>query len=341
MKQKQDISLLRIIATLAVILLHTCSTLADNPERFQMTEIQALTLISIRDAMRWCVPVFFMITGILLLNKEKTITPEMCVKKYAFRMVLVLLVFGIPFAMMQNFMETKQFSLELLTSSVLAVVNDAGWKHLWYIYTLIGIYLMFPVIKKFSDNATEEEMKHITLWLFLFDFIAPFIDALTGTEIGIALPVTYPVFYLFAGKYLSEHTPKQCKNKKITGIFLIFLLALLLLAEIFAPSVAKAMKAYTSPYIAVVAGLLYLLFKDIQFSEKTGNLLWKLDRICFGAYIVHPFFIHLMYKFFKITPLSYPLWTIMIFVFFFIFALLAFSASFLLGLIKPLKKHIL
>ena len=203
MKQRQDISLLRIFATFAVILLHTCSTLVDNPERFTMTETQSLVMTCIRDSMRWCVPVFFMITGILLLNKNKTITPEMCVKKYAFRMVLALLVFGIPFAMMQNFMETKQFSLKMIGDSVLAVINDTGWKHLWYVYTLIGIYLMLPVIKKFTDNANDEELKHAAFWLFVFNFIAPFVDSLAGTSIGISLPVTYPVFYLLAGKYLS------------------------------------------------------------------------------------------------------------------------------------------
>lgn len=341
MKQKHDISLLRIIATLAVILLHTCSTLIDNPDKFTVNETQSLVMTFIRDAMRWSVPVFFMLTGILLLNKNKEITPQMCVKKYAFRMVLALLVFGIPFAMMQIFMETKKISVSMIGDSLLAVINDDGWKHLWYIYVLIGIYLMFPVIKKFTDNASESEFKFVMLGLFIFNFVTPFIDGICGTTIGVTLPVTYPVFYLFIGKYLSENTPKLFRKKSTTLICLIVIICGLLLIEIFIPSILGAVRSYSSPIIALIACIMYLLFKGISFSDETGSRLWKLDRICFGAYIVHPFFIHLFYKFFGLTPLSLSVWPVMIVVFFIGFAVMAFTASFILSLIKPLKKYIL
>ena len=55
--------------------------------------------------MYWAVPVFFIITGVLLLNPSKSITATDCIWKYEKRIVLALLIFGIPFAILKLVME--------------------------------------------------------------------------------------------------------------------------------------------------------------------------------------------------------------------------------------------
>lgn len=69
-----NVSVLRIIATLSVIWLHTCSTLSDNSTLFLLSGNELLFYKIGSQLMCFAVPIFFMITGRLLLNRSKKIS---------------------------------------------------------------------------------------------------------------------------------------------------------------------------------------------------------------------------------------------------------------------------
>lgn len=71
--KQADISLLRIVATIAVVFLHTNSTLTEHQELFQQTGSQYNFFLCSHLVLHWAVPVFLMITGALLLKKEKSL----------------------------------------------------------------------------------------------------------------------------------------------------------------------------------------------------------------------------------------------------------------------------
>lgn len=83
--KKIEISLLRIVATIAVVFLHTCSTLTANSNKFMLTETQYGFFSSGTAIMMWAVPCFLMITGELFLSSRKEISLEMAIKKYVKR----------------------------------------------------------------------------------------------------------------------------------------------------------------------------------------------------------------------------------------------------------------
>ncbi|MDE5862225.1 MAG: acyltransferase, partial [Ruminococcus sp.] len=136
-----NISVLRIIATLSVVWLHTCSTITDNPDLFIMNNMQKNFFNSGYQMMYWAVPVFFMISGALLLNPQKDIKVKDCIKKYSSRILLALIIFGIPFAMLKLIMETGSFNIRIIPQSIKAVAENNSLGHLWYLYTLLGLYM--------------------------------------------------------------------------------------------------------------------------------------------------------------------------------------------------------
>lgn len=69
-----SISYMRIIAIICVIWLHTCNTLIDNLNLFALSNNQIKFYSASYQTMHWEVPLFFMITGALLLNLEKKIS---------------------------------------------------------------------------------------------------------------------------------------------------------------------------------------------------------------------------------------------------------------------------
>ena len=56
--KRRDISILRRVATIAVVFLHTNSTLTDNHELFQLTDKQFLFHLCAYRVLYWAIPVF-------------------------------------------------------------------------------------------------------------------------------------------------------------------------------------------------------------------------------------------------------------------------------------------
>ena len=126
------ISYLRIFATICVIYLHTCSTLSENQELFDLSKMQKIFFNASYQMMYWAVPVFFMITGMLFLRKEMHVKSSEWLFKYSRRILLALVVFGIPYAVLKLVM-ADGLSISLLDKAILAFLSDTGFGHLWYL----------------------------------------------------------------------------------------------------------------------------------------------------------------------------------------------------------------
>ena len=96
---RSDISIMRIVATLAVVFWHTCNTMTNNLDQFPLTDGQYKFYMSGLYLVRWAVPIFLMITGALLLGR--TIPYRKIFTKYLKRMLLALLLFGTAFAWLE------------------------------------------------------------------------------------------------------------------------------------------------------------------------------------------------------------------------------------------------
>lgn len=343
-----DIILLRIIATLAVIFLHTNNTLSNNIESFACTKIQYIFFSTCNYLMNWAVPIFLMITGILLLDTFRIITPKMCIKKYVKKILLILFIFGIPFSMLEIFMNTRMITVFMIKEAFINVLNGDSWGHLWYLYTLIGIYLIFPLLKEFVTNCNRKTLKYILIVLFIFNFCIPWVNQLFKCEIAFSVPITsFSVFYVLTGKYLVDEIPGWLKNKKCNVVGFIILISINIIINIVTYPNGGDFLGYDSPVIAIMA---IIVFVTIRMELKAGNCntnkwllsvdkLWKIDRLCFMVYLIHPLFINFIYKFLGFTPLLFEkLYMVMSIVFFLIFVMLSFTASWIMSLIKPIRK---
>ena len=333
------ISLLRIVATISVIALHTAGTVTTAVP--QLEDGMHTFFSSVITAFCWAVPVFFMITGSLLLNPQKELTASKCVKKYVLRMVLALFVFGIPFALLMLVFERRTFNPAMLIDSVIAVFTGDTFAHLWYLYVLVGIYLILPVLRGFVKNAAKKDIEIVLAALFLPDFILPTVSAYTGLSFEFSVPFTYPVFYLFAGYYIVKYKPAFLCHKSVNTAVVLLLTAAVFIMEYC--SIPLHCFSYTGPLTAVMAAAIFSNFNVCAGSDNHSHsgLIWKVDRLCFGAYLIHPVFIQFAYRFLKITPASFEMYYIAIIPFFIVFTVCSFAVSWIMSLIKPLRKYVL
>lgn len=342
--KKIELMILRIIATIGVVFLHTCNTHTTNRNLFITSEQQFEFMAIGTASMMWAVPCFLMISGELLLIKDKPISFKIATNKYVKRVFLALITFGIPFSMMEIIVHERNLNLLTFIKAILNVINGKSWSHLWYLYALIGIYLLLPVIKIIIDNIEKCEFEKFIIVLFILNFVLPFIDLFAGTSINFKLPITgYTLVYLLMGKYISDYV--NLRNIKVIKLFIscLFLLIIQFLLCMYGENEFLDFVGYNSPITAALSVNIYIIFKSLFYNKayKINECIWKIDRLCFGVYLIHPFFINLTYKMFNIYPTVYEFYWIFVFVFWLFFVICSFIGTKLLSLIPFINKYIL
>lgn len=143
---------LKAVACIAVVILHTFFA----ADAFAQTVAQHTVLLSVRNLMTWSVPCFVMCSGVLLLEPKKEIGMQKIVKSYLPRMVIALILFSLLFALFDSvFMQSRSVAA-ILGEGLKNVITGGGWKHMWYIYMMIALYLMLPVYRLVTKSASDK-----------------------------------------------------------------------------------------------------------------------------------------------------------------------------------------
>lgn len=339
-KRQKSVSVLRVIATIAVVFSHTYSTLLESVSEDVLSSIQYDFFDICSNVLKWHVPIFYMITGALLLKKD-FISPKDCVCKYAKRMFIALLLFGIPFSLIIQFFEIQTFNVSMLWKSILMTLSNQSFGHLWYLFTIIGVYLMLPAIKGIVVNCEKNVQKYILVVLYLCCFVIPFVNTVFDISLAFNVPIGGNVlFYLLLGYYISNLDVEKLKKYRKFAVFCIILCVLVIVLFNYLFDTANVVMSYNSPVNVIFTLSVYVIVSSAIYGE-TGKKLWLFDRLCFGVYLIHPVFIQFLYRFLKITPVSFEQWVIMTIIFSIGFTAIAFTCSWVMSKIKPLKKYIL
>ncbi|MBR0368466.1 MAG: acyltransferase family protein [Clostridia bacterium] len=332
---------LRITVTLGVILLHVCSTLLENQSLLPagLTDAEAAFHRGVIRLLTWCVPCFLMISGSLLLRADKRVTLRDSAFKYARRVLLALLVFGFPFAVMMDVYDAHGFSPAMIPDALMKVVSNRSMAHLWYLYVILGIYLLLPAIKPLTERCSPARLGYVLLVLFLFNFVLPTVSALTGVEIAFSLPVTSCyLFYFILGHWLTRCAPGWMRKPPalLAGIAVCAGVIVLSGATGFADP--DVLSGYDSPVTALLSACVFSLFLSV--GGEAAVPVWRLDRLCFGVFLIHPVLIHLLYRVLGILPAGalYPLKTLAVTG---LIAAASYALSWALTRIPPLRKYVL
>ena len=163
MKRKASLDVLRSVAAIAVVVFHVFGSSANNDPLISANLHSIITAAS--TALQWHVPVFFIITGYLWLQDEKNCTYKNMIPNIR-RFIYALITIGFAYAVMERFFETKSFSMALFLNSVADVLSGNLWDHMWYLYAIIGVYLLLPILKKFFAYANEKELTYFAIHLY-------------------------------------------------------------------------------------------------------------------------------------------------------------------------------
>lgn len=288
MTRKYNIDILRIISALAIIGIHAIRCPIHNATSIS-PDLEA-NLSMIHRLLLWAVPVFFMITGYCLMQKQD------CTYKYAFKhvkkYVVVLFTVGLAFALLELFFAERTINLSIIKTAFLNVIVGNLWDHMWFVYAIIGIYLVVPLFHNFFQKS-KSNAEITTLLLLIFTIILPQFKS------KLAVVNDYPfvgyLFYVCFGMLIAKTKPGKffipiaVVGTIVSGIYL----ATNLFGEEF---------NYLSLGVAICSASVFTLATYLKV-EKSKTLL-KLSNATWGVYLIHTFFINIAVKVLNLDLLS-------------------------------------
>ena len=207
------IEVLRVIAVFLVLFNHTHESgfmlyTVKTDSRFYW----AYLFLSVFDKI--AVPLFFMISGALLLGREEGIWE--IYRKRVFKFVMViLLVSGFYYLYTgveeQGASTVRDFFLSIYSENVII--------QLWYLYAYLGFLVMLPLIRRMAQGMKPKEFIYLILIQTLFNGIVPGLQVLLGNDQvwlngSFYIPlltvgsITFPMMGYFLEKNLEESAYK-------------------------------------------------------------------------------------------------------------------------------------
>jgi surface polysaccharide O-acyltransferase-like enzyme len=146
----------RIFAVIAVIVLHVSAIVVVGIKDFNDPQ---WWFGNIYDSMvRWCVPVFVMISGALLLSETKNESIFIFYKKRILRLLTPILFWSLFFTIwtyIQGFIQKNPPSILFLVQNLLL---GKPYYHVWFLYMITGLYLVTPFLRVFVRQATTNDI---------------------------------------------------------------------------------------------------------------------------------------------------------------------------------------
>jgi surface polysaccharide O-acyltransferase-like enzyme len=305
---------IRAAATLLIIMSHVI-TCWYSDGTYGETYYQAGTVRMAADSVifvvltRWCLPSFFMMSGALLLTPQKDI-PLGKVKKYVVRMLEVLGVFGYCFCLIELVIGGKSFHFVYLWQALLNLVQGNCWGHMWYLYTLIGLYLIMPFLRKFIEAYSEKAVVTATAIAGVLFVVIPTVNKLTGLTITSFDLTAYKagIFYFLCG-YVLVHTQWSDRlSKPLVGGLMLLAAVITAVLQVKSYWVHDTYKDPHYVWTAVLAcGFFWWIVRSPLMARLGENrIIVFFSKHSFAIYLIHMVFINLLYKGLHIFPNVLP-----------------------------------
>ncbi len=237
------------------------------------------------------VPLFFMISGFLLLPKQEDLWTFF--KKRAWKILLPFLVWSIFYDVYSNqALAESGLTLESVFRMSVRILRGPRASHLWYLYALIGLYLFTPILRLFVAKARQADLLYyVALW-FITVPILIMIQGLTPIQNGIELAYfTGYVGYFLMGLVLGQLELKRSFIFPALGLFSLGLAATFFVRYLdLLPDVDETVfRSYYSLNVVVMALSSFILLRAAGELLPQISTAWlgAISRACFGIYLIH------------------------------------------------------
>lgn len=242
------------------------------------------------------VPIFFMISGFLMLSNPKTENISEFYKRRIPRIVIPLISWNLIYWVMNSvFIGTPLRLSDFFT----ALINEGSCYHMWFAYTLLGIYLITPFLKRIV-NACNDYQLLIFIGIILFpSTIRPILNTIFPFYTYLFPPLMegYLGYYLIGYFIFKQQLSFKVRMAVYTGGIIGY--AVCVLGTLAASSSERIVLPFNGGYsfnhylcaIAFTVFVRALLDRwDRTHCSKRGYM-ERLSQLVFGVYWSHVLFL--------------------------------------------------
>lgn len=260
----------------------------------------------------WAVPALFMLWGMFALESGKAgVGPSLLgLALPAFGM---LVLWGAIYAIVALLLSGGGLSLGAVWLALVHAAKGNTYFHLWLLYPLIGLYLVHPMIYRFTANASRSEVRYFLALCFVFASVLPMWAAfhpnsgLTAllSRLQIHLVLGWIGFYV-AGWYLRHYEIGRVPE------FVLYILGILGIVltlggnKLFGGG-RDLWCSYTAPNVSLTAVAFCTLFRyvlGVSEERSRRRSVAQTGSFAFGIYLVHQIWV-LIFRWLDISILAF------------------------------------
>ncbi|MDD4028026.1 MAG: acyltransferase family protein [Bacilli bacterium] len=294
MKKIFYLDVLRIIACFLVIVNHTVGCILDY-EGFINTTFYCVSFSLCKIG----VPLFLMITGVLILDKDYDYKK---IFKSIFKIFVPLLIISISFYIRDVGLKGFDFIdfIKLFLSKPYIVSY-------WYLLALIGLYITVPFIQKLiKDFKNKDYIYFIVLFLLLPSTLSLISKYLNVNFSSYFLWSFFPIFMCIpiCGNYISKIELK--KIYFIISLFVIIISYAGMFLSLYIPflqgnAISYKLDGYnTLPVLLMAISLFYIIRYTLEkksISQFVEKLIFTVASTTFGIYLIHTMLHYKLYTY--------------------------------------------
>lgn len=211
---------LRIAAVFAVMLIHSAAPLLVA---YQELPQAAWWAGNIYDSLaRWCIPAFVMLSGTFLIDRAYHLGPARFLRRRAARMLGPLLVWSVVYLLWRKYANGEDIAF---SSFPALIATGPVYYHLWFIYLLVALYLLAPILALYVRRAGRHGLIYFLLLWLAAGSLLPIAERFWGFELyppgGAADSAFRYSGYFVLGHVLRDVPVRANQRWWLAAVFLI------------------------------------------------------------------------------------------------------------------------
>ena len=289
------LDVLRVVACMAVVMIHASAPyLGKDIGSFNFWVGNVLDSLS-----RVAVPLFVMISGALMLDEKYVYTAEK-LKKHIMKLAIFFVFWSAFYTLVFGIIANVAKGDPLDVADI--ILNFIkGHYHLWFVYLIIGLYLILPLLRLWVKKANKKYVWYFIELSMIFAFVLPQIieigsyycddfDVLKSLENKVAVHYAYGyTIYFVLGWYLNNFVLKNKKMVYYMGIIGAF--ATIMGTYILSITTGQALQMYSNFGLNVLLqSVAIFVFIKNRFSRETANekeIVKVISKYSLGIYAIH------------------------------------------------------
>ncbi len=292
--------LLRIISCFAIVLLHVSNgywyVVDINGSDFTtMTIYNSFT--------RFGVPVFFMLSGLFLLNPEKELSAKKWISKIL-KLAVGFYIWSLFYAFQSVIYNGVLHGWGTVTSDMWSNAITRfikGHGHMWFLLDLLGFYLLLPILRKICEDIKVTGY-FLLLWVIVRFLIATVLPQIDGGAVYSFVDLMHLyllngyIGYFLAGYYLDKvHIPVfiRCLLYALGAGALIFTMVRTLADCRMSLTYDDRWFSPSNINVLILSISVFVFFKYIKVPRSIAEAKWitVMAKSSFFVYMVHTFII--------------------------------------------------